>query len=223
MNANPSVTCFCPTRNRRRWLPKAIACFQAQTYADLRMLIIADGEEVGDLIPKDDLRISLCTLRDPERPRTSGEKFNLCCELSKTEIVCKWDDDDYSAPGRVADQVQRLQESGKAVTGYHTMMFTDGRDWWKYPGPPTFAMGTSLCFRRDWWEKHRFSAMQVGSDVLFSNEAANAGQLASADAGDLMVATIHPGNNSPRRTSGGPWQKVPGFAGVPGYAWSAGA
>lgn len=223
------VTCFCATRNRREWLPQAIANFQAQTYKDKRLLIVADGEDVQDLKPFDpEFRISLCIVPESMRPRTLGEKFNLCCEqdnLSGSEVFCKWDDDDYSAPGRIADQVARLEASGKAVTGYNCMRFTDGKSWWHYAGPRDhFALGTSLCFRRDWWEKHPFPAKQVGSDVAFVTAAANARQIASVPAGDMMVATIHPENTSPRKTANrNSYRPLAQFQGVPGFSWKVAA
>jgi hypothetical protein len=75
------------------------------------------------------------------------------------ELIAHRDDDDYSAPGRLADQVQRLTESGKAVTGFRSMRFTDAVRWWKYEGTRNYALGTSLWYQRDWWSTHRFSGI----------------------------------------------------------------
>ncbi|HXI88465.1 MAG TPA: glycosyltransferase [Blastocatellia bacterium] len=216
------LVCFCPTRNRRRWLPGAIACLQAQTVTDWHMLIVADGEPVHDLMPNDP-RVRLLTIVDNRNWPTLGQKFNFCCENAsmngRADILCKWDDDDYSAPGRLADQLSRLETSGKAVTGYHSMLFTDGEKWHRYRGTPDFALGTSLMFRRDWWERHRFESLPVGSDIQFARMAAAAGQLAAVDAGQLMVASSHAGNSSPRKMTGASWEPLPNFSGVSGYEW----
>lgn len=199
------MTALCLTRNRRIWLPKAIQCFQAQTYTSRELLIVADGEDVRDLLPGDN-RIRLIHI---EEGRLIGDKRNFGCELAAGQIIAHWDDDDYSAPGRLADQVTRLVESGKAVTGYHTMVFRDpSGSGYSYNGTPNFAMGTSLCYRRDWWEGHRFPALQVGEDNGFVQEAWTAQQLISVPAGDLMHATIHGGNTSPRQLTGSCWTKV---------------
>ena len=115
------------------------------------------------------------------------------------EIIAHWDDDDYSAPERLAVQVRSLLESGKAVTGFHSMRFTDGNRWWKYEGTRNYALGTSLCYRRGWWNTHRFPLVQVGEDNQFVSTAHAAGELVTTDAGDLMYATNHPGNTSPRK------------------------
>ena len=189
------VTCLCLTRNRLEWLPKAIRCFQRQTYRNRELLILADGQDVRHLVP-DDPRIRLIHLaRRPE----IGAKRNYGCERAAGEIITHWDDDDHSAPGRLAEQIERLLDSGKAVAGFHSMRFTDGSRWWKYEGTRNYALGTSLCYRRNWWLVHPFPVVQVGEDNQFVAAAHAAGELVTADAGDLMYATNHPGNTSPRK------------------------
>jgi glycosyltransferase involved in cell wall biosynthesis len=188
------VTCLCLTRNRRRWLPQAIACFETQTYQPRELLILADGEDVRDLLP-DAPNVRLIHLSDC---KSIGEKRNFGCEQASGEIICHWDDDDHSTAGRLVDQILRLTDSEKQVTGYHSMRFTDGERWWLYQGQRHYALGTSLCYRKEWQRTHPFKALQVGEDNAFVAEAWNAGQLVAADAADLMYATIHPGNTSPR-------------------------
>ena len=99
------------------------------------------------------------------------------------------------------DQIERLESSGKAITGYRTMRFTDGANWWMYFGVPDFALGTSLCYRRDWWEGHRFPPKHIQEDCAFVYQAQDCGQIVVADAGDFMHATIHRGNTSCRMTT----------------------
>jgi glycosyltransferase involved in cell wall biosynthesis len=55
------------------------------------MLILADGEDVKDLVPSDE-RIRLIHLAES---RSIGEKRNFGCERSSGEIICHWDDDDW--------------------------------------------------------------------------------------------------------------------------------
>jgi hypothetical protein len=214
-----TVTCFCPTQGKRRaWLPQAIRCWESQTYEDKRLLIVSDGEDMSDLIPSDQ-RIQHVHLA--ARPATAGDKFNRCVELCETEIVCKWDDDDWSAPGRLSEQMARLLVSGKAVTGYNAMLFTDGRQWWKYPGPPNFALGTSLMFTRSWWSGHKFWSVQMGSDMMFQAAASAAKQVASVDAGSMMVASVHTHfHTSMRITSHKPYVKLLHPPVIPGYTWN---
>jgi len=186
------VTCLCLTRNRRTWLPKAIACFQKQTYPQAELLILADGQDVRELLPDDD-RVRLIHLSEV---RTIGEKRNFGCGRAQGDVICHWDDDDWSAPGRLADQIPRL--NGIAVTGYNAMRFTDGGRWWRYQGTSDYALGTSLCYLRSWWQAHPFKACNVGEDNVFVNMARSERAILSVDAGELMHATIHPNNTSPR-------------------------
>lgn len=164
-------------------------------------MILADGEDVRDLLPPDE---SVRLVHFAES-RQVGQKRNYGCELATGEVICHWDDDDYSAPGRLAYQVGRLFDTRRSVVGFHSMRFTDGERWWQYRGERHYALGTSLCYRRDWWHMNRFKSVQVGEDNFFVANAWAAGQLDTTDAGDLMHATIHAGNTSPR-TLGDNWK-----------------
>lgn len=202
------VTCLCLTRNRRQWLPKAIACYLAQDYEARELLIIADGEDVRDLVPeRGDIRL----IHVAEGWRI-GEKRNFGASRARGGIIAHWDDDDCSAPDRLSDQAQRLSESGKAVTGYQSMVFTDGEGWWRYQGAKDFALGTSLCYRKSWWEGHPFPSHQIGEDYEFVKMAQKHNQIVSVNS-DRMVATIHPGNTSPRQVASREWEQLPGFTG----------
>jgi hypothetical protein len=135
--------------------------------------------------------------------RSIGEKRNYGCEHAIGEMVCHWDDDDWSDPRRLTDQVTKLQVFTEcAVTGYHSMRFTDGAKWWKYEGTSNYALGTSLCYWRSWWKEHPFEPKNIGEDNTFVAVASAAKQLISDDADfgteKMMHATIHPLNTSPR-------------------------
>lgn len=88
------------------------------------------------------------------------------------------------------------------------MPFTDGNSWWLYRGASLYAVGTSLCYRKDWWEQHRFPGLQNGEDNAFVAAAASARQIITTEAGDLMHATIHPSNTSPRNLTGSNWTAI---------------
>ena len=206
----PLVTCLCLTRNRSEWLPKAIACFAAQTYEQRELLIVADGDDVTAIV-------AALPAGSPVRlacvgaTLSIGAKRNYGCGLANGELIAHWDDDDYSAPGRLVDQVERLLSCGRAVTGYEPMKFTDGASWWEYTSEVprgSYVVGTSLMYRRDWWAQHPFPDCHVGEDSAFVAQAFAAGQLCRAEAGDLMYATIHEGNTSQRLTAGANWRRL---------------
>ncbi len=197
------MTALCLTRNRPQWLPQAIQCFQAQTYEHRELLIVADGADARHLVP-DDSRIRYVHFSGQQ---TIGEKRNRGCELARGEIICHWDDDDWSASGRIEKQIAAMRETGAEVVGYRTMLFWDGAQAWRYDGRPLYALGTSLCYRRSWWSEHRFPAEQIGEDTDFVARARRV--LWSCEAGPMMVARTHPGNTSPRATKNKEWRRVP--------------
>jgi hypothetical protein len=197
---NPLVTCICPTTPERgAWLKLAVQCFAHQTYSPRELVILGDD---------------LCL----------GDKRNLACSLGRGEIIAHWDDDDCSEPGRLADQVARLLGTGKAVTGYHTLMFRDlcgtrivegGRarqasGWWRWRSVAGLAAGTSLCYRRAWWEQHPFPSVQRGEDDIFWREALAAGKAIAADGFRWMCATNHRGSISGRVAGGAEWEEISG-------------
>lgn len=178
----PLVSCIMPTTDDRRdFEALARECFDAQDYPD-RELVIVRG------------------------PGKVGEKRNQACREAAGQIICHWDSDDWSAPGRISDQVARLIESGADITGYHSMRFLteDGQEW-LYKGAKNYALGTSLCFWKRHWQRHPFPALQVAEDNAFIRT----GRLVAVPAGEMMLATIHGGNTSLRKlTQGANWERI---------------
>lgn len=156
------------------------------------------------MVPSDE-NIRLIHIEDP---RTIGAKRNFGCAQAAGEVIAHWDDDDWYAPTRLADQVERLVTSEKAVTGYHTLIFDGPKGRWRYQGTPAFAVGTSLVYRKDFWQAHQFPAKQIGEDGDFVMEAARRQQIVTCDGGELIIASIHPGNTSPRQLQGNQWVKL---------------
>ncbi len=186
------VSCICVTKNRRAWLPQAIASYQAQSYTPRELIIIADGDDVRDLVPEqDDIRLVQIDNRN------IGAKRNLGVSMADGRYVAHWDDDDYSAPDRLMDQVTRLRH-GLPVTGYSQIDFTDGTEWWRYSGDDGFAPGSTLLYERSWALEHPFPFIQVGEDGSFVEAARRRGKIATAPSNGMLTATIHKDNTSPR-------------------------
>lgn len=188
------VTCLCLSRNRREWLPEAIESYLAQSYAPRELLIVADGDDVQDLVPdRPDIR-----LIQIEPGRNIGDKRNYGVALARGRYIAHWDDDDYSAPDRILDQVDRLQKSGLPITGYSQIDFTDGWQWWRFTGDEGFAPGSSLFYERTWWEKHPFPFIQVAEDGAFVENARLRGQIVTSKSNGLLTASVHDGNTCQR-------------------------
>lgn len=190
------VSAIMPTANRREFIAEAIACFAAQDYPDVELIVLDNGsDQVADLIPVDH-RIRYVP-RQGEKLNT-GQMRNACCELARGEVVVHFDDDDWSAPTRISSQVRNLEESGKQVGGYYSMTFADVNSGlaYRYERRKNYVLGTSLCYRRAWWESHRFPEKSTGEDRAFSDQADAAGQLFAEDCADMMVARAHSRNTS---------------------------
>jgi glycosyltransferase involved in cell wall biosynthesis len=185
----PLVSCVMPTWNRRAFIPCAIDCWLKQTYEPRELVILDDGtEQIEDLIP-DDERILYAFDR---KHRTTGDKRNKVNGLAKGEIICNFDDDDYSAPGRIQFQVDLLRSSKKPMTGFGTLLFWDLKE--KIAKKFTAAIkgyvcGTTLCYTKEFWQMHQFKPIQQCSDnnLVYPN----LNSIAASNETRYMVARIH--------------------------------
>lgn len=171
-----------------------LACWRSQSWSDTELIVVDDAD--CPAFPEGLAGASITYLRLDLR-LTVGAKRNVACERASGEIIVHFDSDDWYAPGRIADQVASLKASGKAVTGYRNIRFTDGETWWlnrNWPG----GYGATLCYRRDWWHRHPFPPLREGEDWEFVAAAMRRGEFVARDAGDFMHATIHADNTSAR-------------------------
>lgn len=187
---------------------RAIDFFMAQDYAYRELLIVGDERsDIPDFTPIDGIDAIVS-----KRVMNIGEKRNWACHAARGQIVLHWDDDDFSAPHRISQQVEELDITKKSVTGYRAMKFTDGTNWWEFSIGRGFVLGTSLAYSWHWWVNHQFLPLAIGEDAAFCAAAAEANQLAEIPDLNLMYATIHERNTSKRRMdqdSG--WVELPGF------------
>jgi glycosyltransferase involved in cell wall biosynthesis len=189
------VSCIMPTRGRPAFARHSLACFICQTWEPLELVVIDDAD---DRSFPDGLDLRGVQYHRMRHRLTIGQKRNIAISRANGDILCHFDDDDHSAPGRIADQVQRLETASAGVTGYCAMVFRDetGRRW-KYTGKPNYALGTSLMYTRDFWKIQPFNPdLNEGEDNAMVHRAVG---LVAVDAGEMMWATIHGGNTSDRR------------------------
>ena len=199
-----------PTRDRRAFVPLAVECFLAQDYPERELVVLDDGREpVDDLLPNDS-RIRYERL---ERQLVIGAKRNHACGLARGELVAHWDDDDWSAAGRISAQVASLERAGAAVTGLRALHFLDpvARRAWLYTYPARssrpWVAGGSLCYRRMFWKAHPFQEVAVGEDTRFV--WARGARVLALERRDLYVAMMHRGNTSPKRPRAPRWTPSP--------------
>jgi Glycosyl transferase family 2 len=202
----PLVSCLMPTRDRRRFVPRAIRCFLEQDYPARELVIVDDGADpIEDLVPADP-RISY--ERTPPFPALGGKR-NFACGRARGDFMAHWDDDDWSAPHRLRVQVETLRRTGASFCGLATLYFYQPeRDlWWRYTYPRQngqWVAGGTLCYTRTYWGQHRFRDVQVGEDTHFVRAGGAGDGVAIPDLG-LYVATIHRENTAAKRTVGGYW------------------
>jgi glycosyltransferase involved in cell wall biosynthesis len=193
------VSAILPTRDRSAWAWQAVQSFVSQTYSEKEIVIIDDYEQPSfpELGKLGEIPVRFTYRRSGER--VIGRKRNQCCEMAGGEIVIHFDSDDWSNPQRMAQQVQLLERSGKAVTGYNSLLFYDERSkaWGRHLADSNYAFGSSLCYRRDWWKDHPFpDHMNIGEDNAFVYAAASVNQLETVSGEAFLVARMHPDNTS---------------------------
>src|SRR4051794_980354 len=112
-----------PTRGRPHWIKQAIQSYLSQTWLR-RELIIVDDEDNPSL----PLGISVPGIRYERLPTrlSIGAKRNVACSVARGDIIVTFDDDDWSSPIRVEDQIRLLEANPHAVmAGYKTLIFLD--------------------------------------------------------------------------------------------------
>lgn len=196
--SQPLVSCIMPTYNRRAFMRAAIACWELQNYKNKELIIVDDGQQdISDLVPKG-RRVRYVKL---DEKLTTGQKRNVCCELAKGQLICHFDDDDYSTPDRISDQVRRLTETGKHITGYSMLLFWDtltGTVKRFSAGQPGYIVGTSFMYTKSLWQQIKFEDKQQFTDNEFLQKIGLNNVAASYEC-TKMVARIHDaGHTSPK-------------------------
>lgn len=191
----PLVSCVMLTiPGREQMAAEARRCFEQQEY-QRRQLITVHG--AGSI----------------------GSKRNRGAKMSSGEVICHWDDDDLSAPGRLEEQVKRLMETDADIVGYRSLLFADfgTSEAWKYDhGTGNYAVGSSFMYWRTFWESRAFLDMSHSEDNAFllgdpMHGRARA-KVHAIDGEPYLLARIHPGNSQRDRKEvariSSNWQQV---------------
>ena len=207
----PMVSCIMPTADRRTFLPQAIRHFLKQDYPGRELIIVDDGSDsVADLIPEHE---TIRYVRLPERI-SMGAKHNLACHMARGEMIVHLDDDDWNAAWRLSYQVESLlQHPEKGICGLSRVLFYEptAQQAWEYLYPSNgrpWVYGATFCYRRAFWERHRFPDMNEGADTTYIWNL-DGSQVLPLENHRFFVATVHPGNTSPKRTHTCGWQPRP--------------
>lgn len=185
------ISCIMPTYNRGEWLPAAIDSFLNQTFAQKELIILDDSDESApqaDIFP---LPPAVRYFRIGSRLRI-GAKRNQCCRMARGDIIAHFDDDDWSAPGRLQDQLERLLKKKKPIVGYGSVIFWNiqTRKATKFQRTDGYVCGTSLFYLKSFWRSHQFNESKIhGEDNEFIYT--NFKHVSSSSREDMMIARIH--------------------------------
>lgn len=202
------VSCICPTYNRREWISRSIECFLAQDYACRELLILDDGTDaIVDLVPNDS-RIQYHRL---DRKLSIGAKRNLACELVRGDFIAHWDDDDWYPSWRLTRQVAALLAKDADICGSSQIYFLDSTEQrgfrYAYSNQPVWVVGSTLLYRKRFWQRNRFQDLQVGEDSRLLMTARQ-DKILDLNEARLCVASMHARNTSPKNPSGPWWHPV---------------
>jgi glycosyltransferase involved in cell wall biosynthesis len=193
MTNEPLVSCLCITRDRVPLLRRAVFCYLSQTYQPRELIVLYDAD---DTATRDYLATlsepSIRAIEAPSLPRLRlGALRNLSLQVSRGPLVAQWDDDDWCAPARLAEQVDALRVSGKPACVLWRWLLYDA------PRRAAFLSGERA------WEGSLVAERAAvppypdlcqGEDVPVINCLWEREQLALLDRPDLYVYVYHGAN-----------------------------
>lgn len=204
----PLVSCILPTRGRPRFLIEAVKNFLAQDYPRKELIVVDDEDApVGALLPEDE-RIVLVRTRGR---LPLGEKRNVACARARGGLIAHFDDDDWYPPHRLSAQVRAMAKRGAVIGGTSRLYFFDARGGraWLYSRPGArWVAGSTLIYRRSFWEAHPFAPVSIGEDSRFLAGVTAADALVDLREPGLCVAMLHKSNTSPKRLTAPLWRAV---------------
>lgn len=113
------VSVLLATRNRRRWLERALSSLRAQTHAALEILVLDDGssDETPQFLER--LAGEDARLRWFRREQSQGlaSALNFLIAHSSGSWLARMDDDDVAHPQRIAQQLADMQQRRLDVCG----------------------------------------------------------------------------------------------------------
>lgn len=141
-------------------------------------------------------------------PGSIGEKRNRLCERAKGEIILHMDSDDMYSTDWVlqcAAGLMAMENTSVDIIGLNNPIFYNEADQLFYQyhystNPGNFLCGATLCYRKSFWERNKFSPIQIGEDWEFTHRAGV--RVFAHGYVDGFCGTIHEGNTSKKVIDG---------------------
>ncbi len=159
--AEPLVVAVMLSRDRPEMAERAARSFFAQTYPNKKLFVMDSSDEplkTSEWFAFPGAKSGMiygCRATDnPDsyqakrgpigRMRNTADREAISTHALGPDIFIHWDDDDYSHPNRIAEQVALLQASGKECVGYRDMLF------WRYDMARPWDSVNCACGNKYW-------------------------------------------------------------------------
>lgn len=212
---NPSVCCVMLTADRHELASKAVACFLRQSYPN-KALLIYDTGLVPLTVVAPGVAHACAKAWDGNNVKVPiGALRNNANGMVNADVICHWDDDDWSHPDRLAEQVGMLYVTGAQVVGYDRMLFDLKGEAWMYANDQPHdrhALGTSLCYWRQTFCLKQFKDNEnTGEDATWLDGLTLRTGPAFSENQPRMIARIHGANTGKyeRLDECDQWVRVP--------------
>ncbi len=199
------VSCLCVTRGRVGLLARAVACFRAQTWGARELVVLCESDDLDTRhyldkaltawgsSPADSGRHgALRIVEVPASPKQPlGTLRNLAVQASLGRYVAQWDDDDWSAPTRLAEQMAALHASGKRACVLERWTMFDALTQSAWLSERRTWEGSLLC-RRD--ALPAYAPLARGEDTPVLQQLLAADDVVTVDEPSLYAYVVHDHN-----------------------------
>lgn len=183
------------TADRANLARRAIACLADQTWRNLELVIVDDGDEdYGPVLEpyRDRLRIRYERIAKDPGVRLGGLR-NLTLDLASGDYCAQWDDDEWYHPERIATQMRYLRAHDlAAVTLRYVLVHLDEPAYLAHPFRFDSIDGTcgTILHERS---AIRYPNLQRSEDLAYLeafDETGRAGMI-DAQSGHLFIRCFH--------------------------------
>jgi len=179
-------------------LRRAISCFLKQSYPVRELVVVY---EVDDPATRDYLAASTHpAIRSVEvgvSPKLSlGDLRNISIQSSRGHYVAQWDDDDWYAPDRLAEQIDAIRQSGRLGCVLSRWLMYDALAATAYISGSRSWEGSLVAERS---AVPHYPSLPKGEDSVAIAQMISGNKLVTLDRPQLYIYTVH-GDNTWERS-----------------------
>ncbi len=195
------VSCLCLTRNRTKFLHRAIRCFRRQTWSNKELVIVYDFDDkktekfLQHFADKPDIKLVKNTRKKP----SVGFLRNLSVNNATGPFVMQWDDDDFFADNRIKFMMKKLKQNGKpaiVLNSWYCVFLKNNtiRKASRYTYEGTILAKKVLLKKfpyPNWTRKRSANGSEIGEDTAVIRKLRNRNKLAVVHNPSLYYYFIH--------------------------------